>query len=67
MVAQLVEWSLATPEVRGLNPIIDINDQYSANCKIEKTKLKEKRVGNGPPLKKYLCKRGRDLMDRGPT
>ena len=31
VVAQLVEWSLPTPEVRGLNPISLISDQYSTN------------------------------------
>ena len=51
-VAQLVEQSLAIPQVRGSNPIIDINDQYFTNCNLEKIKIKEKVVGNGPSLKK---------------
>ena len=44
-VAQLVEQSLAIPQVRGSNPIIDINDKYSTNCNLEKMKIKEKRSG----------------------
>ena len=46
VVAQLVERSLPTPEVRGLIPIGDIDiDQYSTNCNLEKTKIKKKRPG----------------------
>ena len=46
MVAQLVERSLPTPEVRGSIPIGDINiDQYSTNYNVEKTKIKKKRPG----------------------
>ena len=46
VVAQLVERSLPTPEVRGSIPIGDINiDQYSTNCNLEKTKIKKKRPG----------------------
>ena len=46
VVAQLVERSLITPEVRGSIPISNINnDQYSTNCNLEKTKLKKKRPG----------------------
>ena len=37
-VAQLVERLLPTPEIRGLNP--DIGEILSANCTIEKTKIK---------------------------
>ena len=43
VVAQLVERSLPTPEIRGLNP--DIGKILSANCTIEKTKIKKKRPG----------------------
>ena len=43
VVAQLVERSLPTPEVRGSNPI---SDQYSNYCNSEKTKIKEKEAGN---------------------
>ena len=50
-VAQLVEQPLHNPQVRGSNPIIDINDKYSTNCNLEKMKIKEKEVGNGPSLK----------------
>ena len=46
VVAQLVERSLPTPEVRGSIPIGDINiDQYSTNCYLEETKIKKKRPG----------------------
>ena len=45
VVAQLVERSLPTPEVRGLNPVIDkIYSKHllSTELKFEKTKIKEK-------------------------
>ena len=42
-MAQLVEQSLLTPEIRGLNP--DIGKILSTNCTIEKTKIKKKRSG----------------------
>ena len=46
MVAQLVERSLPTPEVRGSIPISDINiDQYSNNCNSDNTKIKKKKPG----------------------
>ena len=38
VVAQLMEWSLPTPEIRGLNP--DICKILPTNCIIEKTKIK---------------------------
>ena len=44
VVAQLVEWSLPAPEVRGLNPIIDIG-RYSTKCNLEMSKMKEIEVG----------------------
>ena len=46
VVAQLVERSLLTPEVRGSNPVIGNNLYwiFSVNC-IEKTKIKKKRPG----------------------
>ena len=50
VVAQLVEGSLPTPEIRGSDP--DIGKILSANCTIEKGKNKEKEAGNGPSLKK---------------
>ena len=40
-VAQLIERSLSTPEVRGLNP--DIGKILSTNSTIEKTKIKKGR------------------------
>ena len=43
VVAQLVERSLLTPEIRGSNP--DIGKTLSTNCTIEKTKIKKKRSG----------------------
>ena len=43
VVAQLVERSLPTPEVRGSNP--DIGKVLSTNCTLEKTKIKKKRPG----------------------
>ena len=43
VVAQMVEWSLPPPEIRGLNP--DIGEILSTNCTIEKTKIKKKRAG----------------------
>ena len=47
-VAQLVERSLPTPEIRGLNPVI--SKILSTNCIIEKTKIKKKRPGNQKTL-----------------
>ena len=52
-MAQLVERSLPTPEIRGSNPVIGkllyrtFNCLSTVNC-IEKTKIKKKEVGNGP-------------------
>ena len=43
VVAQLVDRSLRTPEIRGLNP--DKCKILSTNCIIEKTKIKRKRPG----------------------
>ena len=43
VVAQLVEWSLPTLEIRGLNP--DIGKILSANFTKEKTKIKNMRPG----------------------
>ena len=55
MVAQLVEWSLPTPEVRSSIPISDINiGQYSTNCNLEKTKIKKKEAEKGPFKKNLL-------------
>ena len=48
-MAQLVEQSLAIPEVRGSNPVIGkiyIEHLFPVNC-IEKTKIKKKEAGNG--------------------
>ena len=51
VVAQLVEWSLPTPEDCGSKPVIGKNlyRMFSLNC-IEKTKEKEKEkeAGIGP-------------------
>ena len=43
VVAQLVERSLPTPEIHGVNP--DIGKILSTNCTIEKTKIKKKSHG----------------------
>ena len=43
VVAQLVEWSLPTPEFCGSNP--DIDKILSTNCTIEKPKIKNERPG----------------------
>ena len=43
VVAQLVEQSLLTPEIRGSNP--DIGEILSTNYTIEKTKIKKKSPG----------------------
>ena len=53
VVAQLVEQSLPTPEVRGSNKAIGKNLcwTFTVNC-IEKTKIKKKEAGNGPFFKK---------------
>ena len=52
VVAQLVERSLPTPDVRGSNP--DIGKVLSTNCTLEKTKIKKKRPGMAHLLKKSL-------------
>ena len=51
-VAQLVERLLPTPEVLSSKPVIGkfIYLTFTVNC-IEKTKINEKEVGNGPFLK----------------
>ena len=51
VVAQLVERSLLTPEIRSLNP--NIGKVLPTNCKLNvKDENKEKEAGNGPSLKK---------------
>ena len=49
VVAQLVERSLPTPEMRRSNP--DMGKILSTIHIIEKTKIKKKEAGNGPSLK----------------
>ena len=47
VVAQLVEWSIPVPEVRGSNPVIGkiyIEQLFTINC-IEKTKINKKKPG----------------------
>ena len=46
--------SLPTPEVSGLNPISDINDQYSTNC-IKNDKNKGKRGREWTIFRKSQC------------
>ena len=53
--AQLAEWSLPTPEIRGSNPNISneiFRTYLSVNCYPEKTELKKKRPGMAH--KKYV-------------
>ena len=47
VVAQLIERSLLRPEIRGSNPVIGkiLSTKLSANCIIEKPKIKKKRLG----------------------
>ena len=50
VVAQLVEHSLLTPEVRGSNPVIGkfyIKHLFTFNCRYWKDENKEKEAGNG--------------------
>ena len=54
VVAQLAEWSLSIPEVRGSNPVIGkfflsiyLTFVYCQLC-IGKTKIKKNEAGNGP-------------------
>ena len=53
VLAQLVERSLPTPEIRGSQPVVGkllyrtFNCLSTVNC-IEKTKIKKKEAGNGP-------------------
>ena len=54
VVAQLVEWVLPIPEVRGLNPVIfkiDNEHCFTVNC-FEKTKIKKKEAKTGHLKKK---------------
>ena len=47
VVAQLAEWSLPTPEIRGLNPnIVNVlfRTYLSVNCYPEKMKIKKKSI-----------------------
>ena len=51
MAAQLVEWSLPTPEIRGSNP--KTGKALSTNCNLNrKDENEEKEAGNGLSLKK---------------
>ena len=52
VVAQLVERSLPTPEIRGSNPVVSKSSLLSTVLKnsIEKTKIKELETVNGPIL-----------------
>ena len=47
VVAQLVERSLLTPEIRGSNPVIGkiLSTKFIKHCLAEKTKIKKKRPG----------------------
>ena len=49
VVAQLAEWSLPIPEVRGLNPVIGKILYWTyLLLTVEKTKIKKKEAVNGP-------------------
>ena len=61
VVAQLIEQSLPTPEIRGSNP--DIGKILSANYTIEKTKIKKKRPGM-PIFKKTNYKTASTIVPR---
>ena len=56
VVAHMVEESLPSQEVRGLNPVIYIIKQYSTNCNLAKTKMtkKVKEAGNCQPSTKPI-------------
>ena len=48
-VAQLVQWSLPTPEVRGSNPVMGKKIiECLLSTELKKTKVKKKETGNGP-------------------
>ena len=49
-VAQFIERSLPTPQIRISNP--NISKILSTNCTFKKDENKEKEVRNGPSLKK---------------
>ena len=49
--AQLVEWSLLTPEVQSTNPVIGKIEHLFNGHNIEKTEKEEKEAANGPFLK----------------
>ena len=53
LVAQLVEQSLLTPEIRGSNP--DIGEILTTNRTIEKTSIKKKRPGMAHLKKPIFC------------
>ena len=52
VVTQLVEQSHSVPEVRGLNHISNIIEQFSASCNLEKEKMKQEEAGKGPSCQK---------------
>ena len=52
VVAQLVEWSLQKPEVRGLNPVIGKIWMYYQMYRKDENKVKE--AGNGPIFSKKI-------------
>ena len=58
VVAHLVEWLLPQPEVHGSKPAISkiyIEYLLTVSCEfVEKMKIKEKEVGNGPFLNNNL-------------
>ena len=49
VVAQLAEWSLPTPEVRGSTPVFYIEHLFTDNC-IDKIKIEKKRPQTQKPV-----------------
>ena len=67
VVAQLKEWSLPTPEVRGSNPVINkiLIEHLCTGNGMEKTKLKKR--GQEWPIKKLgFFKVGGTYLARSP-
>ena len=62
-MAQLVERSLPTPEIRGSNPVVSKSSLLSTVLKnsIEKTKIKELETVNGPILIKSDFRKNKNI------
>ena len=68
-MAQLVERSFPTPEIRGLIPIISkiLSTKESTNIIIEKTKIKKKRTGMAIIKKYCFALKGSSIEVRNET